>query len=78
MIKKILGIFVPIITCITLSGQDYVMFQSQYLELRNGEHSALQAGVLKHIKSTIVEAMDQKHIYGLYIQVLTPDNIIGH
>ena len=38
MIKKILGIFIPIITCITLSGQDYVMFQSQYLELRNGEH----------------------------------------
>ena len=50
MIKKTLGIFIPIITCITLSAQDYVMFQTQYLELRNGEHSALQAGVLKHNK----------------------------
>ena len=29
-------------------GQDYVMFNSQYLELRNGQHSALQAGVKKH------------------------------
>ena len=48
MIKKTLGIFIPIITCITLSGQDYVMFQTQYLELRNGAHSALQSGVLKH------------------------------
>ena len=50
MIKKTLGIFIPIITCITLSAQDYVMFQTQYLELRNGEHSALQSGVLKHNK----------------------------
>ena len=29
-------------------GQDYVMFNTQYLELRNGQHSALQAGVKKH------------------------------
>lgn len=50
MIKRILGIAIPLMTCATLFAQDYIMFQTQYLELRDGQHSALQAGVKKHNK----------------------------
>lgn len=49
MSKRIIGIIIPILTCATLIGQDYIMFESQYLELRDGVgHSQLQAGVKKH------------------------------
>ena len=50
MLKRILGILIPLLTCATLFAQDYIMFQTQYLELREGQHSALQAGVKKHNK----------------------------
>ena len=50
MLKRILGILIPLLTCATLFAQDYIMFQTQYLELRDGQHSALQAGVKKHNK----------------------------
>ena len=36
MSKRIIGIIIPILTCATLIGQDYIMFESQYLELRDG------------------------------------------
>ena len=48
MMKRILGIIVPLMTCATLFAQDYIMFNYLYLELRNGQHAALQAGVKKH------------------------------
>ena len=48
MIKRILGIAIPLMTCATLFAQDYIMFNYLYLELRNGQHAALQAGVKKH------------------------------
>ena len=50
MKKRIVGIIVLLLTCATLIAQDYVMFQTQYLELKDGQHSALQAGVKKHNK----------------------------
>ena len=50
MLKRITGILIPLLTCATLIAQDYVMFQTQYLELKDGQHSALQAGVKKHNK----------------------------
>lgn len=48
MTKRILGFVIPLLTCATLFAQDYIMFNTVVLELRNGEHSALQAGVKKH------------------------------
>ena len=48
MLKRIIGIFIPILTCATLFAQDYIMFNTVVLELRNGEHLALQDGVKKH------------------------------
>ena len=50
MLKRITGILILLLTCATLIAQDYVMFQTQYLELKDGQHSALQAGVKKHNK----------------------------
>ena len=48
MIKSLIGILIPLITISTIIGQDYVMFNTGYLDLRNGEHIALQKGVKKH------------------------------
>ena len=48
MLKRIAGIIIPLITCTTLFGQDYVMFQSSILKLRDGQNAKLQAGVKKH------------------------------
>ena len=48
MLKRIAGIIIPLITCATLFGQDYVMFQSSILKLRDGQNAKLQAGVKKH------------------------------
>ena len=48
MIKRMMGVIFPLLICSTLFGQDYIMFNTIVLELRNGEHSALQAGVKKH------------------------------
>lgn len=48
MIKSLIGILIPLFTISTIIGQDYVMFNTGYLDLRNGEHVALQKGVKKH------------------------------
>ena len=48
MLKRITGILIPLLTYATLVAQDYVMFETQYLELTNGGHTQLQAGVKKH------------------------------
>lgn len=48
MIKRIIGIFIPILTCATLFAQDYVMFNLTTLELRKGQNAALQTGIKKH------------------------------
>ena len=48
MLKRIIGIFIPLLTCATLFAQDYIMFNTVVLELRNGEHLALQEGVKRH------------------------------
>ena len=48
MIKRILGIIIPLITCATLFGQDYIMFQTSVLKLRAGQNHSLQQGVKKH------------------------------
>jgi hypothetical protein len=48
MKKRMVGIIIPLMTCATLFAQDYIMFHTITLELRNGEHSALVAGVKKH------------------------------
>ena len=48
MIKRILGILIPLMICATLVGQDYVMFQTSTLKLRAGQNASLQAGVKKH------------------------------
>jgi hypothetical protein len=48
MIKRILGIIVSIMTCATLFGQDYIMFQTSVLKLRAGQNHSLQQGVKKH------------------------------
>ncbi|MBT4269915.1 MAG: hypothetical protein HOG73_02275, partial [Candidatus Marinimicrobia bacterium] len=45
MIKRILGILIPLMICATLVGQDYVMFQTSTLKLRAGQNASLQAGV---------------------------------
>jgi len=48
IMKRIVGIFVPLLTCATLFAQDYVMFQTSILELRDGQVSKLMEGVKKH------------------------------
>ena len=48
MLKRITGILIPLLTYATLVAQDYVMFETQYLELTNGGHTQLHAGVKKH------------------------------
>jgi|TARA_B110000438_G_C15727911_1_gene612880 hypothetical protein len=48
MMKRFLGIFIPILTCATLVGQDYVMFQTSILKLRDGKNASLMKGVKKH------------------------------
>ena len=48
MIKRILGIIIPLMVCATLVGQDYVMFQTSILKLRAGQNHSLQQGVKKH------------------------------
>ena len=48
MKKRILGIIIPLITSVTMFAQDYIMFNTVVLELRNGEHLALQEGVKRH------------------------------
>ena len=48
MIKRIVGIIIPLITCATLIGQDYVMFQTSTLKLREGKVGSLTDGVKKH------------------------------
>ena len=48
MIKRILGIIIPLMVCATLVAQDYVMFQTSTLKLRAGQNASLQAGVKKH------------------------------
>ena len=44
MIKRILGIIIPLMVCATLVAQDYVMFNLTTLELREGQNAALQEG----------------------------------
>ena len=46
--KRIIGFFIPLLTCGILFAQDYVMFQTSILKLRAGENAKLQAGVKKH------------------------------
>ncbi|MDP6755921.1 MAG: hypothetical protein QF769_07330 [Candidatus Marinimicrobia bacterium] len=48
MMKRIVGIVIPLLTCTILFAQDYIMFHSIILELRDGESAALQAGVKRH------------------------------
>ena len=48
MIKRFLIILFPVLTFVTISAQDYIMFRTVVLELRNGEHLALQEGVKKY------------------------------
>ncbi len=48
MIKRMMGVIFPLLMFPTLFGQDYIMFNTIVLELRNGEHFALQQGVKKH------------------------------
>lgn len=48
MMKRIVGIVISLMTCATLFSQDYIMFHSILLELRDGESYALQAGVKRH------------------------------
>jgi len=48
MIKRIIGIVIPLLTCGTLFAQDYVMFQTSILKLRAGQNHSLQQGVKKH------------------------------
>ena len=48
MIKRFIGILIPLLTFTTLIGQDYVMFNTGYLELKEGQHVALQEGVKRH------------------------------
>jgi hypothetical protein len=48
MIKRILGIIIPLMVCATLVAQDYVMFNLTTLELREGQNAALQAGAKRH------------------------------
>ena len=49
MSKRIIGIIIPILTCATLIGQDYIMFEGIYLELKEGgEITKLESGVKKH------------------------------
>ena len=48
MVKRIVGILIPLMVCATLVAQDYVMFQTSTLKLRAGQNASLQAGVKKH------------------------------
>ena len=48
MMKRFIGIIIPILTCATLVGQDYVMFQTSILKLRDGKNASLMNGVKKH------------------------------
>jgi len=48
MVKRIVGILIPLMSCATLVAQDYVMFQTSILKLRAGQNASLQAGVKKH------------------------------
>ena len=48
MIRRFIGIVIPLLMSATLISQDYVMFNTGYLELRKGEHAAFQEGVKKH------------------------------
>ena len=48
MVKRIVGILIPLMTCATLVAQDYVMFQTSILKLRAGQNHSLQQGVKKH------------------------------
>ena len=48
MVKRIVGILIPLMTCATLFAQDYIMFQTSTLKLRDGKNAKLQAGVKKH------------------------------
>ena len=48
MMKRFLGIFIPIFICATLVGQDYVMFQTSILKVRDGKNASLMDGVKKH------------------------------
>ena len=48
MIKQILRGAVPLLTITVLFSQDYVMFQTSILELRDGQVSKLIEGVKKH------------------------------
>ena len=48
MLKRIIGIVIPLLTCATLVAQDYVMFQTSVLKLRAGQNHSLQQGVKKH------------------------------
>ena len=48
MMKRIIGIIIPLMVCATLVAQDYVMFQTSILKLRAGQNHSLQQGVKKH------------------------------
>ncbi|MEO2185956.1 MAG: hypothetical protein ABGX30_05215 [bacterium] len=48
MKKRIVWIIVPLMVCATLVAQDYVMFQTSILKLRDGQNHSLQQGVKKH------------------------------
>ena len=45
MMKRIIGIIIPLMVCATLVAQDYVMFQTSILKLRAGQNHSLQQGV---------------------------------
>ena len=67
MIKRFIGIVIPLLTFTTLIGQDYVMFNTGYLELKEGQHVALQEGVKRHNAKFHSGEMAQVHIFGMFI-----------
>ena len=36
MLKKLIGIIIPLLTCYSLFAQDYILFENIYLEPING------------------------------------------
>ena len=48
MLKKLIGIIIPLLTCYSLFAQDYILFENIYLEPINGQTTKLVQGVKKH------------------------------
>ena len=48
MLKKLIRIIIPLLTCYSLFAQDYILFENIYLEPINGQTTKLVQGVKKH------------------------------